>query len=254
MARKPRSFLGGFWLAGALALVAGSAALAAPSWVKNALSFGHASDPLHATPLVARFEIDAGGAFTLDRSHRAALLKFDDNPEVWMLSESRGPRGDIIYKNDVGEPMLRATKLGGMTVFTARHPWGAAASLIGATPPLRQSSIGPAALYQRLIQASVRCSRAAHHLVAVEAPNTGPKSDSLVADAASTAVEAVIAVAGQSNGKAMESRLARIVVYVGSKPAAVMQHGVLFITVTPGDGLGARPSSLRIEQLLGGAP
>jgi hypothetical protein len=256
MARQPRSFAGGLRFAAALTLAAGvgGAAVAAPSWVRNALSFGHADDPLHATPTVARFDIEAGGAFTLDRSHHGALLKFEDSPEVWILTESRGPRGDIIYKNDVGEPMLRATKLGGMTVFTSHHPWGAAASLAGAAPALRQSTIGPAALYQRLIQASVRCTHAVHHLVAVEAPNTGPKSDSLVADAAAVTVDAVIALASQASGRAAEARLARIVVYVGSRPAADMRRGVLFVTVAQGEGLGAHPSSLRIEQVLAGAP
>ena len=63
-------------------------------------------------------------------------------PEVWALSRSRGPRGDIIYKNDISEPMLRATKLGGMTVFTPKHPDGAAAALVGSAMPVKLTPAG----------------------------------------------------------------------------------------------------------------
>ncbi len=126
-------------------------------------------------PAVARYAIDEGGDFVLDREARQALVKFSDSQEIWVLSPFRGPRGDIIYKNDVDEPMLRATKLGGMTVFTVRRPEGAAAALIGPGIPIRLPSLGPVVLYQRLYQASVRTSRAAQHLVGFDAPDADPK-------------------------------------------------------------------------------
>ena len=55
------------------------------------------------------------------------LIKFDDSGEVWALTPTAGPRGDTIYKNDMGEPMLRSTRLGGLTVFTQDRPMGLAA-------------------------------------------------------------------------------------------------------------------------------
>ena len=44
-----------------------------------------------------------------------------------MLQPQPAPRGDVIYKNDLGEPVLRATRLGGVTVFTDHGPAGSAA-------------------------------------------------------------------------------------------------------------------------------
>jgi len=228
----------------------GGRAEASPaSWVKQALAntLGH-DGRTPAAPPVARYVIDEGGVFILDRSSRRPLLKFDDSPEVWVLSPSRGPRGDIIYKNDLGEPLLRATKLGGMTVFTPRRPEGSAAALIGPSTPLRLSTIGPVALLRDLAQASFRSSRAAQHLIEFEAPDTSAANDGLIADAAIVAMEAVVTLSSRPGGKAALARIGKIALIGGDKPAAKLRGGVLTITVVPPQGLGGRPSSMRILQ------
>src|SRR4051812_4574960 len=83
--------------------------------------FGPPSDERAVnTPNVARFVPDGGEPFVLDRSAgRQVFMKFEDSPEIWALSPTPGPRGDVIYKNDMGEPMLRASRLGGLTLFTS---------------------------------------------------------------------------------------------------------------------------------------
>jgi hypothetical protein len=80
-------------------------------------------------------------------------------PEVWVLLPSPAPRGDVIYKNDLGEPMLRATRLGGFTLFTDDRPNGEAVSLAGGGAPLRLPPMSPQAVFDRLAQAS--CAPAA---------------------------------------------------------------------------------------------
>jgi hypothetical protein len=252
MATTPRALIG--WEAFAAALAAAGCMglsalpLSAPTWVKNALSGG--GDQLHATPTVARFVIDEGGAFVLDRSHRPALLKFDDSAEIWVLVPSRGPRGDVLFKDDVGDTLLRATKLGGMTVFTSRRPQGSAAALVGATSPLHMSSIGPGALYQRMIQASIRCTHLTRHLVGFEAPDADAKSAAIIADTASLAVDAVVSVDSQPGGRTVVSRIGKVVVAKGPKPSVSLQRSVLVIYVTPDQGLAGHPSSARIAQAI----
>ncbi len=218
---------------------------AAPSWLRDALG-GHASD----TPKVAKYKADDGGAFVLDRSACRPLLKFEDSLEVWVLWSDRGPRGDVIYRNDMGEPVLRATKLGGMTVFTSRRPSGSAASLVGVSQPLRPAPLGPVALYQRLFQASVRSSRIAQHLIGFEAPDAGPSSDTLIADAAGVVVSALANLANRPSGKGRLARIDKIAFLEGGKPGASYRNGVVTITVAPADCEG-RPSSERILQALG---
>jgi hypothetical protein len=202
-------------------------------------------------PTVARYIIDEGGEFVLDREARRALVKFSDSPEVWALLPFHGPRGDIIYKNDVNKPMLRATKLGGMTVFTSRRPEGAAAALAGSGAPLRLPILGPILLYQRLYQASVRSSRAAQHFIEFDAPDADPNSDGLIADAALVVVEAMINLAARPGGHAVLARLGSVAIQPGNHPTVALRGRVVAITVDPALGVAGRPSSERILLALG---
>jgi hypothetical protein len=204
-----------------------------------------------APPPVARFAIDDGGEFILDQEGREALIRFSDSPEVWALSRSRGPRGDIIYKNDMSEPVLRATKLGGMTVFTARRPEGAAAALLGPAMPVRLAPLGPALLFQRLYQDSVRSSRAAQHQIEFDAPDADPNSDGVIADAAAAVVEAMINLSGRPGGRAILARLGSIAIQPADRTTVMLRGRVVTITVNPSLGFAGRPSSERILLALG---
>src|SRR5471032_1399082 len=122
---------------GLLAAAFWSPALGAPvSLLREAYAATHLGGEKVAQPLTGRYQMDEGGAFVFDRSTVKPLLKFDDSLEIWVLQAAPGPRGDVIYRNDVGDPMVRATRLGGMTVFTPKRPDGSAAAFDGATPPL----------------------------------------------------------------------------------------------------------------------
>jgi len=240
-------------LAAAMAVGFGTPASAGRDILRNALGLEHMDEGrAGASPQVARYNIDEGGVFVLDRSAPHPLLKFDDSPEIWVLSQARGPRGDIIYKNDIGEIMLRATRLGGMTVFTAKRPAGSAALLIGSTAPLRMPTLGPVVLYQRLFQASVRATRIAQHLIEFEAPDADAYSDALIADAAVVTVEGLANLASQPESRPFLARIGKIAFVVGPKAQATMQGGVLTITVTPKEGIAGRPSSRRIQKAVFG--
>jgi hypothetical protein len=253
MASTPRALIGWKALAAALAAAGclGSPAVAAPEWVRNALSLGR-DNQLRATPMVARFIIQEGGAFVLDRSRNPALLKFDDGAEIWAVQSSRGPRGDILFKDDVGDTLLRATKMGGMTVFTERQPEGSAAALVGASTPLKITPMGASGLYQRLVLASYRCTHAAHHLVSFQVPDADAHSAPVIGDAVSLAAEAIISLAGRPAGRAATGRVEKVMVIKGARPAVVLQHGTLIIDVVPAQGLAGHPSSVRIEQAIVG--
>jgi hypothetical protein len=229
------------------------AALAAPRWPHRAISAAQVEDGRHGdAPRIARYQIDDGGVFVLDRSSGQVLLRFDDNPEIWVLSPSHGPRGDIIYKNDLGEPVLRATRLGGVTVFTQRRPDGSAASLWGPSTALRLTPIGPLALYQRLFQDSIRSTRAAQHLIEFDAPDVDATSEILLADAATVATTAMVALSARADGRPVLARVSKIAFSIGARPAVMFKDGVVQITLVPSLGIAGRPSSRRIASALGG--
>jgi hypothetical protein len=221
---------------------------AAPGWLRKAFT---AHLPGWKSPPVARYEIDSGGAFVLDRSSTRPLIKFEDDPEVFALTVSRGPRGDLLYWNDLRQPLLRVTKFGGVTVFTPRRPEGSAASLAGQAAPFRLQTIGPVGLMQHLMIASNRSGRAALHSILYEAPDADAGDDALIADAAMVASDAMAGLAARPGGRPLVSRITRVYFEKAHEPAVAVRDNTLFISVAPAMGLAGRPSSLRVQQALG---
>lgn len=201
-----------------------------------------------AAPPIARYVSEDGDVFVLDLSQGAPLLKYDNSFEVWALKPQPGPRGDTIYKNDLGEPVLRATRVGGVTIFTDDHPAGEAAAVAGASGPLRLLMLGPQALAERLLQASARASHAARRLIPFEA-EASPSSSALIADAAMVTSEAVVRIAKRGDAHRLLDKIMKVRLVAGRKPQAQIDGGVLQVTVNPPQGLGGRPSSERIVQV-----
>jgi hypothetical protein len=201
-----------------------------------------------AAPPVARYVSEDGDVFILDMTQGPPLLKFENSFEVWALRSQPGPRGDTIYKNDLGEPVLRATRLGGLTVFTDDHPGGEAAAVAGAGSPLRLLPLDSQTLFERLLQASVRASRAAHRGIPFEADAT-PASSALIADAAMVTSEAVVRMAKHGHDHRLIDRILKVRLGSGRRSGAQIDQGVLMVTVAPAQGLAGRPSSDRIIQV-----
>lgn len=200
-------------------------------------------------PPIACYVSEDGRVFTLDRTQPSPLLKFEDSPEVWALLPSPAPRGDVIYKNDLGEPVLRATRLGGFTLFTDKRPSGEAVSLARGCGPLRLLFLSPQALGERMLQASVRSGRAARRSVLFEAEAT-PNSAALIADAALVVTLAYMRIASKDGGRATLAKVGKVQFLEGKKPAVSFSGGVLRIVVAPSQGLAGRPSSDRVEKAL----
>jgi hypothetical protein len=236
----------------ALTLTAGATAPAwafGPESLRDALSGFRQSTP--SSLPVAHYVSQQGDAFTLDRSQARPLLKFDDSTEVYALKAQPAPRGDVIYMNDLGQPVLRATRLGGLTLFTPDAPGGTAAALAGGALALRLAPIGPQQLFERLAQASARATHAARRLIPFEA-EASPVSSALMADAAQVAAEAVVRLSHRPEARGPLARLSKVRLVEGRKAgASLVSQGVMEITVAPADGLAGRPSSDRIMAAVG---
>lgn len=202
-------------------------------------------------PPIARYVSEEGRVFILDRTQPVTMMKFEDSPEVWALAPNPAPRGDTIYKNDLGEPVLRITRLGGFTLFTDERPSGEAVSLAGGGIPLRLAPMSPQALFERLTQASSRASRAARRSLMFDAEAT-PASSALIADAAMVTSVAIIRLSQRKDGRALLSRVSKVQFEEGRKAQATLKGGVLRIVVAPEQGLAGRPSSERIIKVARG--
>jgi hypothetical protein len=237
-------------LAAALSFGYSQPAYAGPQTLREGLFGDRPAPGRRASPPVARYVSQEGEAFILDRSQTRAYMKFESSPEVWVLRPHPAPRGDVIYKNDLGEPMLRATRLGGLTLFTAQRPGGSPAAFAGGGAALRLAPLSPQVLLERLAQASAKATRAARRLIPFEA-DASPASSAVVADAATVTAEAVVRLSRRADGRNLLGRLKKVKLVEGKKPAVTLYGSEMRITVSPDDGLAGRPSSDKIMQAAG---
>jgi hypothetical protein len=243
-----RALVGAACLFAALGLAAH--AFAAPETLREGL-FGPRPNEGRTgnAPVVARYVAEDGVGFVFDKSGRRPLLKFDNSTEIWALSRHSAPRGDLIYKNDLGRSVLRSTRIGGVTLFTDARPDGLAASLSGGGAPLRLTPLGPPALAERLLQASTRASRSARRLIRFDA-EAAPASSALIGDAAMVSAEALARIARRSDGAARLAGVTRVTLVEGKKPNITRRRDTLVITIVSVDGFAGRPSSARIIDAL----
>lgn len=240
-------------IAALMAMAASANAQQLPHSLRDAL-LGHkgsAEARRVPAPPVARYVAESGGTFVFDKAAPKPLMKFDNSAEVWVLSPQPASRGDVIYRNDLGEPVLRVTKLGGMILFTDDVPMGTAAALSG-----RATSIQPPAIIsfnvfvQRVTLASARATRAAQHLVEFSTvQDVRPETSVLAADSATVVAEAFEHMARKGD-RSVISRIFRVLLAEGRKPAATLKDGALTITYSPEQGLAGRPSSKRIIKVM----
>jgi hypothetical protein len=191
--------------------------------------------------------------FVLDRTPGSGLtLRFDASPEVWVLNPQPVTRGDVIYKNDVGDPILRATRVGGLIIFTPDEPGGAAAAFLGEGPALRLPSVTtPAGLLQVATLASARAGRAAQHAVSFEVEDAPLPSWPVIADAALVTAQAFQQVAANREHARNLAGWRRVELIAGrSVNVSAQEGGTLRVTVDPKKGFAGRPSSLKIAAIL----
>jgi hypothetical protein len=207
-----------------------------------------------AAPPVARYEAEGAVAFVLDRSTGQPLIQFEGSNEVWALYPQAAPKGDVVFKNDVGQDVLRITRAGGLTVFTSTRPEGAAALLEGVGNSLRLPVLPKEVerAWARLRAATDRTSRAARRPIGVDVPDVGPDGLAVAVDAALIAFEAVDRLVKSDRNGAALSRIGQVLVLEGKTPDVVVKQGSLVITVVPGRGVAGRPSSAKIQKALKG--
>lgn len=234
-------------------LLAGAAAPAAALTASLRDSLGASADDRFAVPMEGRFRPDAGTPFVVDlAADQSLLVRFDSSPEIWVLRPHAGPRGDVIYKNDVGEPVLRATRVGGLTLFTPNNPGGVAAAFAGDAPGLRPPTVStPGDLLRAFTQASARAGRATQQVISFEARDVPLAAAPFFADAAQVVAEAFMRVASRADSATRGiGRWSKVEFFVGRTPSVSAGAGDLRVTLAPERGFAGRPSSERIAGVI----
>ena len=204
-----------------------------------------------AVPKVARFTSEDGQSFIFDDSQSAPLLRFDGDDEVWCLTATQGPKGDVIYKNDVGEPVVKATRWGGMTLFTDDRPDGDPAALSGKAQAFEPEKIPAGELWLHMARSARRASVAVEHLISFEAPDVTPDSSSLYAEAVTVASDAIVAAAALQGHSHPLDAVHEVQLVDGRPPSASVSNGTLTLKLDASRGTwGGHPSSKRIINVL----
>ncbi|WP_395942668.1 DUF4908 domain-containing protein [Brevundimonas sp.] len=200
-------------------------------------------------PPTARYVSGTGQAFVLDTSGSRPLMRFERSTEVWVLRPTPAPRGDIIYRNDNGDQILRVTPDGGMTLYTTSAPQGSPVSRAGDAQGLARATLNGAQLVDYFMRQSYRASQALGRLIVIDV-DIQPGSEQLAADAVSAASDAIVRMARSSNLRGEVDRVRRVVVSDQGRPAVTLSQGTLRIVIDPRAGLAGRPSSARIVRVV----
>jgi hypothetical protein len=213
-------------------------------------------DPPPAEPMTGLYQTSSGATryatpdgsvrFIFDRSgSRAALVRFEGDPEVHVLRPTMAANGGEIYRTEDGNVMLRVNPGGSITVFTRRLNTGAPASEEARVSPLAPEAIAFAQMQQRFRQLQARARRNVGQTVTFVVPaQMSAQAAGVVVDAAERAAEGLAA--------APMTTVRRVVISIGTTPRAQVRGDQLFIQVAPQLGYAGRPSSNTIRNIVTG--
>ncbi len=175
--------------------------------------------------------------------------------EIYILTATRAPRGDVIYKNRQGDTFLRIASYGGATVFWPGEAQGLAASKSFGD---EQSLTLPFADYET---ARRRADAATAIISAVTgapiifdvgpAPTTPHANAAVLADAVVVTAKGLKAVADDPTGaRIIASRIKKAAFIAGAAPSIEFNGAVMEIRYVPIGDIEGRPSSAAVARFL----
>jgi Domain of unknown function (DUF4908) len=179
----------------------------------------------------------------------------DPAAEIYLIKPTRGPRGDLIYKNAEGDTMMRIASYGGATVFWPGEGRGLAASKsFGDDASLRLGFADYATAIRRAQAATAYVSAATGAPIIFDlgaAPTIEHENTAVLGDAIIRAANGIKDVADDPTGaRIIASRIRRVTFASASAPSIGLEAGILKISYVPGQDIGGRPSSAAVAHFL----
>jgi len=194
--------------------------------------------------------------FTLDTAGGIFLLRFEGEPEVFVLYIDHASLGARVLKYDSGETALRVTGWGGITLYTDAQPGGLAAVRVGDSNP-------PALTGVSLGDMESAASDESEHLAYMRRINLAFTADwnalagnpplrALCFDAMQNAARGIDIFAAAAPARAtLQHQADGVLVSTGSHPTLTLSGKTLVVTFNPGHGYEGRASSRAIARALG---
>lgn len=181
-------------------------------------------------------------------------------PEIYRLTATRGPRGDVIYKTAEGDTMLRIAAYGGATVYWPGEQQGVAASKsFGDDHALTLAPLSYSAAQSRAQGASAQISAIVGAPIFFDTtPSRGAQAFSsrndnaaVLADAVLTVAKGIASVADDATGaRIIAERIKRVSFVPAKSPSVSLDEAVLRIGYVPNQDIDGRPSSLAVAHYL----
>lgn len=194
-----------------------------------------------------RYSTPDGIRFVFDRSGgRAALVRFEGDPEVHVLRPAMAAGGGEIYQTEDGAVMLRVTPHGGIIIYTRTMRTGSPVSEVSRVAPLMPESVAFAEMQERFRRLQAQARRRVGQTVTFAVPSRmSAEAAGVVLDAAERAAEGLAA--------APMTSVRHVIINIGRTPALALRGDTLLIQVNPALGYAGRPSSNTVRNVVTGA-
>jgi hypothetical protein len=198
------------------------------------------------SPGSARYSTPDGQVrFVFDRSGgRAALVRFEGDPEVHVLRPVMAAGGGEIYTTEDGSIQLRVMPHGSIIVYTRTNRLGAPVSEDGVAAPLTPAAIAFEQMLARMRMLQEQARREFGQTVTFTLQTRQqlpPQVAGVVIDAAERVREGL--------AEAQATSVRRVLIVIGTTPRVALQGDLLIVQVAPQMGYAGRPSSAAIRNV-----
>lgn len=194
-------------------------------------------------------------AFSLDQSGTNYLLRFENSPEIFVLSPDNAAMGGKVLRYDSGETAVQVSSWGGVTLYTDSEPSGLPAARTGDSSIPEPASTSIAELENAAEDDSAQLARERHLDVAFSADWSGLEGN---ASARALALDALDNVAralerfcrGTPRHNALARRVRTVTLMIAGRPTVTLNGKTMTVTFDPAQGYEGRASSRAITRAL----
>lgn len=193
--------------------------------------------------------------FGLVHAGKNILLRFDGDPEVFVLSQDRTSLGARVLKYDSGETAIRVAGWGALTLYTDEEPNGLPAGRTGDAPPMTPSPVSLQDVQFVAAQEAARFERLRHLRIAFVVDWSVLETSADMRATASEALENAAAglektIASREGRRSVAKRIDKVTLATARRPGLRLEDKTLIVTFNPERGYAGCASSRAVERAL----
>ena len=193
--------------------------------------------------------------FALQRAGKNYLLRFDGDPEIYVLHADHTSLGGRMLKYDSGETGLKVAGWGGLTLYTDWQPNGLPAVRAGDAGPFAPSPVTLKDVQFLAAQDAERLAHERHLRVPLVVNWSVLETDGALRATASEAIENAARgierfVHDRQTRKLLMGRVRTVAFATGTRASLVLKDKALIVTFNPERGYLGRASSREIAREL----